>query len=492
MGTEGREEDLRDDMTRVLDALRDQQQVEADRIDVDVLRQLSHRLRDEDWRVQLAEREGEIISVASPHSSLLGMAVDLGTTKIAGYLLDLENGRTVAAKGVMNPQIAYGEDVVARATRAQRSPTEARRLQQLVVATLNDMVSGLCEDAGSRTEQIVEAVIVGNTAMHHLFLRLPVAQLARSPYVPAVRDALDLKARDAGLRLSQGANLHLLPNIAGYVGADHVAMLLAAEVADSDGVVLALDIGTNTEVCLAHRGQLISTSCASGPAFEGAHIKHGMRAAEGAIEYLALERHGDGYAARFQTIGDAPPVGLCGSGVLDALAELRRVGMVDPSGRMQEGPGVRTDDGMREFVLVEREDAGQRIWITITQKDVRELQLAKGAMRAGIQLLLEAEGLAEEAIDEVIIAGAFGSYIDVESAVAVGMLPELPLHRFRQVGNAAGMGAKLALLSRKKRREARELAGRTRYLELTTAPNFKRVFAQATQLGSGLSRRGES
>jgi uncharacterized 2Fe-2S/4Fe-4S cluster protein (DUF4445 family) len=482
MATEGKAEDLRDDETRVLDALHEQHGIEADRIDIDVLRQLSVRLREEDWHVQVAGRDGEITYVSSPTRSLLGIAVDLGTTKIAGYLVDLENGQTLAARGTMNPQIAYGEDVVARATRAQRSPEEARTFQGLIVDALSQLASDLCEEAGETPEQIVEAVVVGNTAMHHLFLRLPVGQLARSPYVPAVRDAIDMKARDAGLQLAPGAHLHLLSNIAGYVGADHVAMLLVTGMAQAKGVVLALDIGTNTEVCLAHEGQLISTSCASGPAFEGAHIKHGMRAAKGAIEYLELEEHDGGYQTHFQTIGDAPPVGLCGSGVLDALAELHRVGVVDDTGRMHEGPGVRTVNGVREFVLVEREDQGNDASITITQKDVRELQLAKGAMRAGIALLLEAEGLSEEAIEQVIIAGAFGSYIDVESAIAVGILPDLPRDRFRQVGNAAGMGAKLALLSAKKRREARELAKETRYLELTTAPNFKRIFAQATLL----------
>jgi uncharacterized 2Fe-2S/4Fe-4S cluster protein (DUF4445 family) len=302
--------------------------------------------------------------------------------------------------------------------------------------------------------------------------------------VPAVRDALDVKARDAGLHLAPGARVHLLPNIAGYVGADHVAMLLATEMAQAEGVVLTLDIGTNTEVCLAHDGRLISTSCASGPAFEGAHIKHGMRAAKGAIEYLQLTEDNGRYRITYQTIGDAPPVGLCGSGILDALAEIRRLGIVDAGGRMQEGPGVRTLNGTREFVLVDQGGDGENASITITQQDVRELQLAKGAMRAGIQLLLEEEALTEDAIDEVIIAGAFGSYIDVGSAIAIGMLPDLPLERFRQVGNAAGMGAKLALLSRRKRQEAGALAHRTHYLELSTAPGFKRAFAMATYLGS--------
>ncbi len=481
--SQDQEEDLRDDENRLLDTLQAKHEVEARHIDVDVLRELSPRLRKEDWRVSVAVREREVINVTPSPSPLLGLAVDLGTTKIAGYLIDLESGWTLAAQGIMNPQIAYGEDLVARATYAQRAPEQAARLQTLVVEALNRLAGELCDEVKTTPAQIVEAVVAGNTAMHHLFLGLPVGQLARSPYVAVIRNALDLKARDAGLDLAPGAWLHMLPNIAGYVGADHVAMLLATEMGQAEGVVLALDIGTNTEVCLARGGRLISTSCASGPAFEGAHIKHGMRAAKGAIEYLELSEGDDGHRVNYQTIGDTPPVGLCGSGILDALAELHRIGAVDAGGRMEEGPGVRTQDGERAFVLVEADAEGKDAPITITQKDVRELQLAKGAMRAGIQLLLEAEGVTEGEIDEIIIAGAFGSYIDVGSAIAIGMLPDLPPKRFRQVGNAAGMGAKLALLSRSKRRQAQALARRTRYLELSTAPAFKKTFAQATYLG---------
>jgi uncharacterized 2Fe-2S/4Fe-4S cluster protein (DUF4445 family) len=323
--------------------------------------------------------------------------------------------------------------------------------------------------------------VVGNTAMHHLFLRLPVGQLARAPYVPAVEMALDVKARDVGTHIAPGATVHLLPNIAGYVGADHVAMLLATEITQAEGVVLALDIGTNTEVCLVNHGTMTSVSCASGPAFEGAHIKHGMRAAKGAIERVRLVDD----QIEHQTIGGSPPVGLCGSGILDGLAELYRVGILNARGKLGEHPRIRTNsgDGVREFVLVGEEARDGQPAVTITQKDVRELQLAKGAMRAGIQILLEAQGLSEEEIDRVIIAGAFGTYIDVSSAMTIGMLPRLPVDRFQQVGNAAGMGAKLALISRSKRTEAQEIARRVGYIELATEPRFMHIFAQAMSLG---------
>jgi uncharacterized 2Fe-2S/4Fe-4S cluster protein (DUF4445 family) len=472
-------DDLRADAERLLEALAQQHGVVASTVALPTLRELSPRARDEGWQIRVAVREKEVIALLSPEAPPVGLAVDLGTTKIATYLVELETGITLAAKGIMNPQIAYGEDVIARMTFAQKEPGQAGRLQESVIEALNQAVVELCAEAGIAPVEILESVVVGNTAMHHLFLGLPVEQLACAPYVPAVVSALDIKARDLGLHIAPSATVHLLPNIAGYVGADHVAMLLATGVAHSDGVVLAIDIGTNTEVCLAKHGRLTSLSCASGPAFEGAHIKHGMRAANGAIESLRLV---DGQI-EYHTIGDEPPVGLCGSGILDTLAQLYLAGVVSHSGRMGDHPRVRGEGARREFVLVgEDESSDGRPAITLTQKDVRELQLAKGAMRTGINVLLETSGLTADEIDRVIIAGAFGTYIHVPSAITIGMLPRLPLDRFRQVGNAAGMGAKLALISRSKRAEARALASRVGYIELATVPQFAKTFAQAMYL----------
>ena len=473
-------DDLRASAERLLEALAQQHGVLPTQIDLTALRDLSPGPRSEDWQVRVAMRDEEIVALLPPEASSLGLAVDLGTTKIAAYLIDLETGQTLASRGIMNPQIAYGEDVIARLAFAWREPAGAEKMQGLIVEPINQVAGAMCAEGGFDPASIVEAVVVGNTAMHHLFLRLPVEQLARAPYVPAVASALDVKARDLGLEIAPGAYVHLLPNIAGYVGADHVAMLLAIEMAQAEGVVLALDIGTNTEVCLANRGKLASLSCASGPAFEGAHIKHGMRAANGAIEHLRIA----GDQIEYQTIGGAPPAGICGSGILDALAQLYQAGVVDRNGYMGEHPRVRDATDPREFVLVDSDDgANGHPEITFTQKDVRELQLAKGAMRTGIDVLLETNGLTADDIDRVIIAGAFGTYIDVASAMTIGMLPRLPLDRFRQVGNAAGMGAKLALISRSKRSEAQAIASRVGYIELATIPQFARRFTQAMYLG---------
>jgi uncharacterized 2Fe-2S/4Fe-4S cluster protein (DUF4445 family) len=448
------------------------------RMDLPVMQSLAVQLRQNGWQASLALREAEIVAVGARNTRWLGLAVDIGTTKIAGYLVDLESGRTLASKGLMNPQIAYGEDVISRIVAASRTPAEAQRLQTLLTEALNQMVVDLCTEVQAKPEDIADAVIVGNTAIHHLLLRLPVAQLGFSPYVPAVSAPIDIKAREIGLHIAPGANIHLLANIAGFVGADHVAMLLATRIVHASGTVLAIDIGTNTEICLNHNGKLTSVSCASGPAFEGAHIKFGMRAAPGAIEHVRMTEN----RLETQTIGGEPPVGICGSGLLDAVAQLYSHGILNRSGKMGVHPRVRQFNGATEFVLISQEQRHGQDAITISQKDVRELQLAKAAIRLGIQALVEAEGLEEDDIEQVIIAGAFGTFIDVSSAITIAMLPPLPLERFKQVGNAAGTGARLALISRAQREQARHIADQDGYIELAQMPGFQRKFAEATYL----------
>ena len=444
-------------------------------IDFSVLQRLSTTLRKENWNARAAVRGREIIALGGASARWLGLAVDIGTTKIAVYLVDMESGKTLAAKGLMNPQISYGEDVVARIHAAGQSEENAVKLQTLLTDALNATLESLCAEAGVDRACVADAVIVGNTAIHHLFLRLPVRQLGIAPYVPALKSAIDVKARDLGLRIADGAYVHLLPNIAGYVGADHVAMILGTRLAETAGVTLAIDIGTNTEICLNARGDMASVSCASGPAFEGAHIKHGMRAAPGAIEHVRL----DGDRLEIQTIGGEPPTGICGSGLLDVVAQLRKNEVLDASGKMLPHTRVRIRDEMKEFVLAERpgKDA-----IIVSQKDVRELQLAKAAIRLGIRALTESANIQVEEIDNVIIAGAFGTFIDVESAITIGMLPPLPLERFRQVGNAAGTGARLALVSFEQRQRAAKIADRVRYIELGVIPEFNKKFAEAAAM----------
>jgi uncharacterized 2Fe-2S/4Fe-4S cluster protein (DUF4445 family) len=354
-------------------------------------------------------------------------------------------------------------------------------LRQAAVGGLNRLAEELCTEAGVTPGDVVEAVVVGNTAMHHLLLGLPTEQLALSPFVPAVSKELSLKARDVGLALAPGAYVYLPPNIAAFVGADHVAMLLATAEEWRGTCAIVLDIGTNTEITLTlPDGTMRSVSCPSGPAFEGYHIGSGMRATEGAIEQIHI---GADWVS-LQVIGGRMPVGICGSGIVDALGQLHLAGVLSPNGRIEldSHPRVREADGRREFVLVPEDAAtGQRA-IPVTQEDVREILLAKAAIQTGIDVLLADTGFAPAELERIVIAGAFGSYLDVANAVAIGMLPPLPLERFRQVGNAAGMGAKLALTSRTIRAQARELRTSIDYIELAGYPRFARRYADSCRL----------
>ena len=478
--------DLRADVTRLCDALVQQHGVYVGQFDHTAMRQLSVLLRENEWTIRIVimsgrgGKEPKVIAITPPGIAPLGLAVDIGTTKMAAYLVSLESGETLAVAGAMNPQIAYGEDVMARIAYAMKGEAQAREIQSVLAGGLNDLVGQLCAQAGCSNEEIVEAVLVGNTCMHHLALGLPVAQLGLAPYVPALADSYDLQAIAMGLHLAAGANVHLLPNIAGFVGADHVAMVLATGIYEAGEITVGLDIGTNTEISLAVDGRLLSCSCASGPAFEGAHIRDGMRAAPGAIERIRLT---DG-RVEYQTIDDAAPVGICGSGILDAVAELRKVGVLRLNGAMQPDshPRIRGTGRDTEFVLVPAGEQGASRDIVVNRKDINEIQLAKAAIRAGIQVLLNAAGLKVEQVGRVVVAGAFGTYLDVDSALAVGMFPPLPRERFTQVGNAAGMGAKLVLLSRRCREIAGEIAHRVEYVELTTNPHFVQVYTGALML----------
>lgn len=467
--------DLRPDSTRLLDAIHRPGARLSRRLLVD----LAGRLRRYHWKARLALRGEEVVAVLPPGSSLLGLAVDIGTTKVAAYLVNLESGVTLAKAGAMNPQIGYGEDVISRIHYANTYADGRRVMQTKLVEALNRLVTELTAQARADGEQIVDAVVVGNTAMHHLFAGLPVEQLGASPYVPAVGEALEFPAAEIGLNIAPAAYVYLPPNVAGYVGADHVAMAIAAEVHATTRNVLAVDIGTNTEISLAVNGHLLSCSCASGPAFEGAHIKDGMRAAPGAIERVSL-----GKTVRVATIDHRPPVGICGSGILDAVGELVRVGALDKRGNLKsEHPLVRTRQGKRDLVLATAEASGHGREVTLSRADINEIQLAKGAIRAGVEVLLAEAGIKAEDLDEFIVAGAFGTYLDLESAMRIGLFPPLPLEKFRQVGNAAGAGACQMLISQRRRREASDFSRRSRYVELTLHKDFLALFTQGMMLG---------
>ncbi len=471
--------DLRADAERLLMALRDQGHPGVC-IQLPLLTSLSGLLRENRWFVRVVVRENEVIAILPPQSGIFGISVDIGTTKLALYLVDLLTGEVIEKVGEMNPQIAYGEDVVSRIAYAIQNENGRETLQVTLANTLNKLLSGVCHSSGISTWQVVDAVIVGNTAMHHLFAGLPVEQLVFAPYVPAINEPMDIRASALGLALAPGAYIHLLPNIAGYVGADHSAVILSTELWKTDQTVMVIDVGTNTEISLVSNGNLMSCSCASGPAFEGAHITNGMRAAPGAIERVQII---DGDIKTF-TIDDQLPVGICGSGILDVVAEMKAANLMDERGALIEGQmNIRRGKKDKlEFLLVPREFSGHDRDIVVSRTDVNEIQLAKAAIRAGQEILLDRAGIDPEDIDEIIIAGAFGTYIDVPNAISVGMFPDIPVERFRQVGNAAGMGATQALISIKHRNLIKDLIKDVEYVELTTYKNFQAEFVKAMYL----------
>jgi len=456
--------DLRSDLSRLRDALAEQGVIQAVLVPP-LLACLSEILRQQAWHARLVLHGDQIVAILPPGCPIYGLAVDIGTTKLAAYLVDLQNRKTVAKSGAMNPQIAYGEDAISRIAYAGHEGEGAKRLQSVLVESLNQLLASMAAEARVNPAQVVDGVLVGNTAMHHLFAGLPVRQLGQAPFVASVSESLTLPVHELGLKLAPGALVYLPPNIAGFVGADHISMLVATGAWKSPRNVIALDIGTNTEISLIASGRISSCSCASGPAFEGAHIRDGMRAAPGAIERA---RWNEGKIL-WQSIEDQPPVGICGSGILDIVAALLDGDMLKPTG------ALKIDSGS-EYELVAASQTGHGRAVVVTRKDIHEIQLAKSAIRSGIEVLLQNAGLRHEAIDEFIVAGAFGTYLDVRSAVRVGMFPPLPMERFQQVGNAAGVGAKQMLLSTEQRQEAEEIASRIHYIELTAQSGFTPLF----------------
>ncbi len=468
-------EDPRSDWTRLKEALASrlssQQIVPSNAL----IRYLPQAVRQLNWRLNVFLRQHEVIGVVAPQKKAVGLAVDLGTTKIAASLLDLESGQTLASSGAPNPQIPYGEDLISRLAYVQRNPQGSHKLAELVRQTINQLVFEMAERAAVSPEQVAEACIVGNSAMIHLLLGWPVRQLALAPYVAASSESLEVAAAELNLRMAPGGRVYLPPGIGGYIGSDHVAMVLASELDQSERLAIGIDIGTNTEISLRIPGKetLMAVSCASGPAFEGAHIRDGMRAASGAIEKVRLTPQG----VQISTVDDQRPIGFCGSGILDAVAELYRMGYLLSNGRFDRSKVSAQDENNPRFVFVPAERSGNGREIVLTQKDINEIQLAKGAIHAGIKILLDVNGITADQVEEVILAGAFGSYIHISSAVQIGLFPSLPKARFRQVGNAAAIGAQWMLLSKQARLQAEEIARRTRYLELTTVEHFNREFA---------------
>jgi len=452
------------------------------------LRQLPHALREAEGQITLLIADDQVIRIDAGvgPEQLLGIAFDIGTTTVVGYLLDLESGAQLAVSSILNPQTRYGDDVVSRIDFSSHDGGAGlHTLQREIVRATNKIISDTTQAAGARADDILGVVAVGNTTMHHLFLGISPAALARSPYVPAATEAICVTGRDLGLTIYPDGHVWMLPNIAGWVGADTVGVILATGVHEHQDVALAIDIGTNGEMALGSRERLVTCSTAAGPAFEGAHLSCGMRAADGAIDVVHID--GD---VKWHTIGNSAPRGICGSGLVDLVAEMLRSGIIDASGMMQDADTVGSNGSeelaarlrqpkQREFVLVDASEGAGGRELVVTQRDVRELQLAKGAIRAGIEILMKELGIGTKDVARVYLAGAFGNYIKPTSALKIGLIPQFPNAEIVPVGNAAGSGARMALLSRAAREEASLILRHVEYLELSGRSDFQDEFAAA-------------
>ena len=454
-----------------------------------LLREISEQLRE--WNFQgEAVLVGDTVTALDPPNSaegVLGLALDIGTTTLAAGLVDLETGKVIAIDAELNPQIAFGADVISRIVYMNKSPEKREELQKELIKGLNRLLLRVCRLAGRERERIFEATVVGNTTMLHSLLGLDALHIALAPYVGVLNQSLGVPAGELGLQIHPRGRVHILPAIASFVGADTVAVILAARLYETSVPKLAIDIGTNGEVMLATKDRILTTSTAAGPAFEGGRIKFGMRAVKGAISSFQATP-----SVGYSVIGGATPRGICGSGLMDLVAELFRAGVIDRRGRMllssETGSSlaaglaqrVRVQEERREFVVFK--DKGTEI--TLTQQDVRELQLAKGAIRAGIELLMKEADIKTTDIQEVLLSGVFGNYINREKAVMLGLLPQFPLEKIHFIGNGAMDGALRALINLEERHRADEISARVHHVELSGRSDFEETYLRCLELGT--------
>jgi len=450
--------------------------------DVDVLKAIAE-FGQNDTAFTSVVRGNEVIAIeiGDTRSELYGMAFDIGTTTVVGYLLNLCDGRTLATASALNPQVRYGADVISRITYAEKEQDGLDRLRSCIVECVNGLIGEAVKRAQISPQAVYDLVFVGNPCMHHLFLGILPAALGRYPYQPVMRSPLSFNARRIGIEINEKANLYWLPGVSGFVGADTVGMLLAHPLQDEEGVTLAVDIGTNGEIVLALHGELWACSAAAGPAFEGYSMTSGMRAQNGAIDDVRIDTGGVSY----HVIDEVKPQGICGSGIIDAVAGLVRTKNLDLSGKLVLSDNsddvsgrIVERDGSLAFLLVPSDQTQDGREILITQKDIRHLQLAKSAISTGIGLLLREAGVQLNDVAKVILAGAFGLYLKPESIKSIRLLPEAMCDKIIAVGNAAGVGAQNALLSLEDRKTAQELAKKIRYVELAGRKDFEDLFLE--------------
>ncbi|NWF86749.1 DUF4445 domain-containing protein [Candidatus Bathyarchaeota archaeon] len=471
-------QDAKPDFERITSALKSDLDVEHQ-----VLQNLPEILREADWKITATVwGERTVIDVEDGNTSekVYGLAIDVGTSKIVVYVVDLKTGKVLGMGAIENPQMMYGEDIVSRITYAAKDKKYLKILQLMVVNAVNEALNKACNEAQVKPKYVYEAIFVGNVVMHHLFLGIQPKYIALSPYTPVLGKPICTKTKDLGVKINPHGMICTLPVIGGFVGSDAVADALATGIYESDETSLLLDIGTNTEVFLGNKNRLLCCSCASGPAFEGVHIKHGVKAVDGAIEKVHIQP--SSLKVKYETINDAPPVGICGTGIIDAVAELFKNKVIDTNGRFImtiKNPKLKKVKGENCFVLATKKESGTRNEIVITQKDINEIQLAKAAIFTGCVILMNRMKLSVGDIDRVFIAGAFGTHLNPENTKILGLVPDVKVEKIKFVGNTAIIGAKMALVSTEMREKTKEIINKTVYVELAADISFANEFSKA-------------
>ncbi len=491
-------DDRRGDWERLQDVLERQWALRELSIDVFAMRSLQAALREGKNAVSVTIWQGaEILRVQPGYAErAYGIAIDVGSTTVAGYLSDLRTGRLLGSAATVNPQVRFGEDLMSRVSYAMMHADGTKRMHEAIIAAVNDLAAECARSAQVDPEDIVDFVLVGNSVMHHLMLGIDPVELGGAPFALAISGPVDLKARDLGISACNiSARVHVLPCIAGQNGADNMAVLLAEAPHRQDQTTLVVDIGTNAEILLGNRIRMLAASSPTGPAFEGAQIKHGQRAAPGAIERVRIQP--GTFEPSFKVIGSevwsgdsgtAPATGICGSGIIECVAELFLSGVIDSSGKFNDSVAqscrrVRFQGRTPEFVLAETHQTTIGGPIVVTQNDIRAIQLAKAALFAGIRLLMNR--LSVTKVDEIRLAGAFGSFISPRHAMVLGLIPDCDPAHVIAVGNAAGHGACMALLDREAREEAVRLTEEIEYVSIAVEPSFQEEFVAAMALPHG-------
>ncbi len=472
--------DQRDDVKRLVDAIG----IANLSIPLSIMKELPELLRNNEYNITVVHDHNRVLKIEGGDTtkSCFGIAIDIGTTTIAVYLVDLVTGKEVDVLSELNGQKSYGADVISRINYTMENSDGIEQLRKTIVTQLDSMIKELAEKNNVNTDNIYHIMIAANTTMLHLFLGLATKYIALSPFIPVNTACVDFTAEELGFNLNKACVVTLLPCVSAYVGADIVAGIISSGMTKKDEASLLIDIGTNGEIVLSTKNGMYCCSTAAGPAFEGAHIRNGCGGIPGAINSVKIE-NGE---LKYTTISDLPPIGICGSAIVDIVAILVENEIIDEGGRFNDEEDINSDtgrklldritqiDGQPAFVI--SKDPTTNEVIAITQKDIRELQLAKAAIAAGIRILINSAGLNVNDVQKVYFAGGFGSYINKSSAIKIGLIPKEFENKIVVLGNAAGTGAKMCLISKNKLKESDKILNRSKYIELSSLPEFQNEF----------------